>query len=57
MRRKSRQIVEELEEDKRLLESLLEKEESEVALQTARKEKARADAAWMKQVTGHYFSL
>lgn len=43
--------MEELEGDRRLLESLIEKEETEVAVQTARKEKARADATWMKQVS------
>lgn len=50
MRRKSKQIMEELEQDRQLLEALLEKEADEVAIQTARKEKARADAAWMKEV-------
>ncbi|BFZ05393.1 hypothetical protein BsWGS_08432 [Bradybaena similaris] len=50
MLHKSRVIQEELEQDRKLLESLIEKEQEEVALQTARKEKARADAQWMKQV-------
>lgn len=45
--------MEDLEKDRQLLESLIEKESEEVALQTARREKARADAAWMKEVYGH----
>ena len=51
LKRKSRQIMQELEQDRQLLESLLEKEAEEVTVRTQRKEKARADAAWMKQVT------
>ncbi|XP_005108740.1 trichoplein keratin filament-binding protein [Aplysia californica] len=50
MMRKSRVIQEELEQDRKLLESLIERESEHVALQSARKEKARADAQWMKQV-------
>jgi len=42
--------MEELEQDRKLLESLMEKEAEEITLRTARKEKARADAAWMKEV-------
>ncbi|GFO32829.1 glycolipid transfer protein [Plakobranchus ocellatus] len=38
------------EQDRKLLESLIEKEKEDVALQTARKEQTRADAQWMKQV-------
>ena len=50
LKRKSRQILEELEHDRKVLESLLEKEAEEVTVRTARKEQARADAAWMKEV-------
>ncbi|XP_059146310.1 trichoplein keratin filament-binding protein-like [Physella acuta] len=50
MMHKSKVIQEELEQDRKLLESLIEKENEQTALQTARKEKARADAQWMKQV-------
>ncbi|XP_025092426.1 trichoplein keratin filament-binding protein-like [Pomacea canaliculata] len=50
MMSKSRRIQEELEEDRLLLEMLIKKEEKEDVLQTARREKARADAQWMKQV-------
>ena len=52
LKRKSRQILEELEHDRKVLESLLEKEAEEVTVRTARKEQARADAAWMKEVIG-----
>lgn len=52
LRRKSRLIMDELEQERKLLESLMEKEAEEVTVRTARKEKARADAGWMKEV-GH----
>ncbi|XP_067935044.1 trichoplein keratin filament-binding protein-like [Watersipora subatra] len=50
LKRKSRQVLEELEQDRRILESILEKENEEITLRTARKQEARADAAWMKEV-------
>lgn len=50
MRRHSKQIQEELEFDKQILESLMEKEAELQQVQTARKEKAKADASWMKKV-------
>nr|KAG5713133.1 hypothetical protein BaRGS_007660 [Batillaria attramentaria] len=50
MMRKSRRIQEELEQDRQLLEMMIEKEKEEISLQTARREKAQADAKWMKQV-------
>lgn len=50
MMRKSRRIQEELEQDRQLLEDMIHKEKEEITLQTARREKARADAQWMKQV-------
>lgn len=42
--------MEELEQDRQLLESLVQKEAEEVTVRTQRKEQSRADAAWMKQV-------
>lgn len=64
MRRKSKQIQDELvcaylnqdtiivvqELDLKILEQLASQEQDEVILQTARREKAKADAEWMKQV-------
>lgn len=50
MRRHSKQIQEELELDQKILEALVEKEEELQQVQTARKEKAKADASWMKKV-------
>ncbi|KAL8604635.1 hypothetical protein ACOMHN_013415 [Nucella lapillus] len=50
MMHKSKLIQEELELDRRLLEDMIEKEHDEISLQTARREKAKADAQWMKQV-------
>ncbi|XP_048753198.1 trichoplein keratin filament-binding protein-like isoform X2 [Ostrea edulis] len=50
MMRRSRQIQEELEQDKRMLEALIERENEEREMLTTRREKAQADAAWMKQV-------
>ena len=38
------------EQDQRLLEAMIEKEREEISINTARREKARADAQWMKQV-------
>ena len=40
------------EEDLKLLQQLQKQEQEDMAIQTARKERARADASWMKQV-GH----
>jgi len=39
------------EADQRLLERLAEQETQDQHIQSARREKARADAAWMKQVS------
>ncbi|XP_076473107.1 trichoplein keratin filament-binding protein-like [Babylonia areolata] len=50
MMHKSKLIQEELELDRRLLEDMIEKEQEEISLNTARREKAKADAQWMKQV-------
>ena len=37
--------------DRKILEALAEKESELAKVQTARREKARADASWMKKVT------
>lgn len=51
LRRRSQQVQEELELDLRILEDLAVREAADQKVQTARKEKARADAEWMKQVS------
>ncbi|CAH1801077.1 unnamed protein product [Owenia fusiformis] len=50
LRRKSKQILEELEADRKFLESMMEKEREDQTVKTARREKAKADAEWMKKV-------
>ena len=39
-------------EDQKFLERLMAQEEEDRAIQTARRERTKADAAWMKQVGG-----
>ncbi|XP_023576771.1 trichoplein keratin filament-binding protein isoform X2 [Octodon degus] len=50
LNRRTQQIKEELEADKRILQALLEKEDEEQRVHVARREQAVADAAHMKQV-------
>ncbi|XP_060076042.1 trichoplein keratin filament-binding protein-like [Ylistrum balloti] len=50
MMRRSKQIQAELELDKKILNSLIEQEHELEHIQTARREKAKADAEWMRQV-------
>ncbi|XP_052797662.1 trichoplein keratin filament-binding protein-like [Mya arenaria] len=50
MRRHSKQVQEELELDRQILAALVEKEEELQQAQTARREKAQADASWMMKV-------
>ncbi|XP_006870509.1 PREDICTED: trichoplein keratin filament-binding protein [Chrysochloris asiatica] len=50
LNRRARQIQEELEADKRILQALLEKEDENQRIHLARREQALADVAWMKQV-------
>ncbi|XP_074062228.1 trichoplein keratin filament-binding protein isoform X1 [Macrotis lagotis] len=50
LHRRTQQIQEELEADKRILLALLEKEDKDQRWDLARREQAAADAAWMKQV-------
>ncbi|CAL1534766.1 unnamed protein product [Lymnaea stagnalis] len=40
-----------LEQDKKLLQSLIEKENEQISMQLARREKAKADAHWMKLIS------
>ncbi|XP_027717807.1 trichoplein keratin filament-binding protein [Vombatus ursinus] len=50
LNRRTQQIQEELEADRRILLALLEKEDEDQRRDSARREQAAADAAWMKQV-------
>ncbi|XP_035691472.1 trichoplein keratin filament-binding protein-like [Branchiostoma floridae] len=50
MRRKSQQVQEALELDRKILAALTEKEQEDRRLETERRERAQADAAWMKEV-------
>ncbi|KAM6156107.1 trichoplein keratin filament-binding protein [Rhynchocyon petersi] len=50
LNRRAQQIQEELEADKQILQALLEKEEETQRAHQARREQAKADVAWMKQV-------
>ncbi|XP_073257231.1 trichoplein keratin filament-binding protein-like [Porites lutea] len=57
MKRKSREIQEALELDLKILEGLAKKEDKDKALQTSRREKARADAEYMRQVVADQLKL
>lgn len=57
MMNKSRLIQKELEQDQKLLESLIDKEVELNLIQTSRREKAKADAAWMKEVLDEQLKL
>ena len=50
LRRKTREVLEELDQDKKFLDKLIEQEQADLSIQSARREQARADAEWMKQV-------
>ncbi|XP_073485738.1 trichoplein keratin filament-binding protein [Aquarana catesbeiana] len=50
MKRRAQMIQEELEMDMKILSALISKEDEEQRLQSARREQAAADAAWMKRV-------
>ncbi|XP_069475505.1 trichoplein keratin filament-binding protein [Ambystoma mexicanum] len=50
LRRRAQQIQEELETDMKILSALIEKEDENQRLRSARREQAAADAAWMKRV-------
>eukprot|EP00057_Strongylocentrotus_purpuratus_P024674 XP_011679148.1 PREDICTED: trichoplein keratin filament-binding protein [Strongylocentrotus purpuratus] len=50
LRRRARQVQEALELDRKILESMARKQAEEEGMSVQRREKAQADAAWMKQV-------
>ena len=45
------------EEDRKILAAMAEQQKEDDKLETARKETARADAAWMKQVRYHILEI
>ncbi|XP_037366872.1 trichoplein keratin filament-binding protein [Talpa occidentalis] len=57
LNRRTQQIQEELEADKRILQALLEKEDENQRVHLARREQALADVAWMKQVIEEQLQL
>ncbi|XP_053446025.1 trichoplein keratin filament-binding protein isoform X2 [Nycticebus coucang] len=57
LNRRTQQIQEELEADRRLLEALLEKDDETQRVHLARREQAVADVAWMKQVIEEQLQL
>ncbi|KAM6111979.1 trichoplein keratin filament-binding protein [Pterocles gutturalis] len=57
LKRRAQQIQEELETDRQILLALLEKEDEDQCRQSARRERAVADAAWMKQVIEEQLQL
>lgn len=57
LRRRARQVQDALELDHKILESLAQKEAEEQSMDMKRKEKAQADAAWMKQVVEDQLKL
>ncbi|NWU63955.1 TCHP protein, partial [Pterocles burchelli] len=57
LQRQAQQIQEELETDRQILLALLEKEDEDQRRQSARRERAVADAAWMKQVIEEQLQL
>ncbi|XP_065548153.1 trichoplein keratin filament-binding protein isoform X1 [Lathamus discolor] len=57
LQRRAQQIQEELEIDRQILSALLEKEDEEQRRQSARRERAVADAAWMKHVIEEQLQL
>ncbi|XP_058493098.1 trichoplein keratin filament-binding protein isoform X2 [Solea solea] len=57
LKRRAQQVQEELEADRKILAALVEGEEEDRWLETARRERAVADAAWMKQVIEEQLQL
>uniref|UniRef100_A0A3P9KYS3 Uncharacterized protein n=1 Tax=Oryzias latipes TaxID=8090 RepID=A0A3P9KYS3_ORYLA len=57
MKRRAQQVQGELEADRRILAALLEGEQEEIKLETVRRERAVADAAWMKRVIEEQLKL
>ncbi|KFP35784.1 Trichoplein keratin filament-binding protein, partial [Chlamydotis macqueenii] len=57
LKRRAQQIQEELETDRQILLALLEKEDEDQRRQSARRERAVADVAWMKRVIEEQLQL
>ncbi|XP_030438466.1 trichoplein keratin filament-binding protein isoform X1 [Gopherus evgoodei] len=57
LKRRAQQIQQELEMDRQILLALLEKEDEDQRLHSARRERAAADAAWMKHVIEQQLQL
>uniref|UniRef100_A0A3P8VEJ6 Trichoplein keratin filament-binding protein n=1 Tax=Cynoglossus semilaevis TaxID=244447 RepID=A0A3P8VEJ6_CYNSE len=57
LKRRAQQVQEELEVDRKILAALMEGEDEEKWMETARRERAVADAAWMKQVIEEQLQL
>ncbi|NWX21876.1 TCHP protein, partial [Aegotheles bennettii] len=57
LKRRAQQIQEELEMDRQILSALLEKEDEDQRRQSARRERAVADVAWMKRVIEEQLQL
>ncbi|XP_038054854.1 trichoplein keratin filament-binding protein-like [Patiria miniata] len=57
LRRRAKEVQEALELDMKILAALVEKAGEEQQIQTTRREKAKADAAWMKQVVEEQLKL
>ncbi|NXC46056.1 TCHP protein, partial [Penelope pileata] len=57
LKRRAQQIQEELETDRQILAALLEKEDEDQRRQSARRERAVADVAWMKRVIEEQLQL
>ncbi|XP_051489710.1 trichoplein keratin filament-binding protein isoform X1 [Apus apus] len=57
LQRRAQQIQEELEADRKILSALLEEEEEDQSLRSARRERAVADVAWMKRVIEEQLQL
>ncbi|XP_041756402.1 trichoplein keratin filament-binding protein [Coregonus clupeaformis] len=57
LKRRAQQVQEELEADRRILAALLEGEQEDQRLESVRRERAVADAAWMKHVIEEQLQL
>ncbi|KAM4576031.1 trichoplein keratin filament-binding protein isoform 1-T2 [Odontesthes bonariensis] len=57
LRRRAQQVQDELEADRKILSALVEGEQEDRRLETARRERAVADAAWMKRVIEEQLEL
>uniref|UniRef100_A0A3B4ZCX7 Trichoplein keratin filament-binding protein n=1 Tax=Seriola lalandi dorsalis TaxID=1841481 RepID=A0A3B4ZCX7_SERLL len=57
LKRRAQQVQEEMEADRKILAALLEGEQDDKRLETARRERAIADAAWMKRVIEEQLQL